>query len=165
MPYTRFTISSTRLTCLLFCGFLLLSCQTSPETSHITRGNVISLNKTISIPQIQSHVIIQFGEIIRETDLKAYETSCIVDSQDLGPVSIQPQSYKVRKVTYNEEFYSDAGAIIRYFTEIFLTAGDPQQNLILTCQTLGDTMQHHSFPVNEIKQATRDYFIFDNLIF
>jgi hypothetical protein len=56
--------------------------------------------------------------------------------------------------------FSDAAALVRYFTEFYLTSDDQRQNLILSCQTLDGTMQHHNFPVDEVKLATGDYFTF-----
>ena len=148
---------------LLF-SFILLSCQTdshTPETRDLSSGDGISLHRTITFPELQSHILIQYGGVIAESELNPYITSCIVDNRDLGPKTIQAQNYTVRKVTYNEEMFSDGGAVIRYFIEIYLNANDPQQNLILICQTLDDTMQHHIFPVSEIKQTTGDYFAFN----
>jgi len=147
---------------LLF-SLLLLSCQSYTETAEdrdLSEGDKLSLHRAITFPALQSHIIIQYGKIIARSELYPYETSCIVDNRDLGPKTIQPQSYIIRKVTYNEEMYSDSAAIIRYFIEIYLSASEPQQNLILTCQTLDDTMQHHVFPAAEIKQTTGDYFSF-----
>ena len=149
-----------RTTWLLISIFLLLSCQTGPAPRHLSRGDIISLNKTITFPELSSHIVLQSGEVIDDRDLKAYQTSCIVDNDDLGPKKIHPQNYTVRKVTYNEEMYSDAAALIRYFTEFYLRSDDQRQNLILTCQTLDATMQHHNFPVDEVKLATGDYFRF-----
>jgi len=150
-----------RKTCLLICSFLLLSCQTSPEPDYISRGDVISLNKSLAIPKLRSHITIQYGEIADEADLNVYEHNSIIENRELGPKTIQPESYTVSKVTYNEEWYSDAGAIIRYFTEIYLNSDNSQQqDLILSCQILGNTMEHHSFTADEIKQVTGGYFNF-----
>jgi hypothetical protein len=56
--------------------------------------------------------------------------------------------------------YSDAAAIIRYFTEFHLSSDeDRQQDLIITCQILDDTMRHHSFPFDEVALATGAYFM------
>lgn len=149
-----------RKTCLLICSFLIFSCQTSSEPDYISRGDVISLNKSLAIPKLRSHITIQYGEIVDEADLNVYEHSCIVENWELGPKTIQPEPYAVSKVTYNEEWYSDGGAIIRYFTEIYLNSDRQQKNLILTCQILGNTMEHHSFTADDIKQVTGDYFTF-----
>ena len=55
--------------------------------------------------------------------------------------------------------YFDAAVIILYFTEFHLTFDtDRQQDILLTCQTLDDTMQHHSFPVDEVGLAMENYF-------
>ncbi|MCW8942558.1 MAG: hypothetical protein OQK93_05215 [Gammaproteobacteria bacterium] len=43
---------------------------------------------------------------------------------------------------------------------LHLTSDDQRQNLILSCQILDATIQHHNFPVDEVKLATGDYFTF-----
>lgn len=140
---------------------LLVSCQPVPQPRHLKRGDAVSLNKVISFTEMSSHIILQAGRVIEDDDLKAYQTSCVVDNNDLGPKEIQPQNYRISKVTYNEEMYFDAAAIIRYFTEFYLTSDEGrQQDIILTCQTLDGTMQHHSFPADEVRLATGDYFTF-----
>ena len=140
---------------------LLLSCHSAPGLRHLKQGDSVSLNKVIAFPELSSHIILQAGEVITGNDLMAYQTSCVVDNNDLGPKEIQPQHYQLRKVTYNEEMYSDAAAIIRYFTEFYLSSDEGHQwDLIITCQILDDTMRHHSFPVVEVIQATADYFSF-----
>ena len=60
-------------------------------------------------------IVLQSGEVIDDRDLKAYQTSSIVD---------------------NEEMYSDAAALIRYFTELYLTSDDQPQNLTFSRRTL-----------------------------
>ncbi|MBT8119384.1 MAG: hypothetical protein KJN89_06660 [Gammaproteobacteria bacterium] len=140
---------------------LLLSCQSVPGPRHLKQGDSVSLNKVITFPESSSHIILQAGKVIKGKDLMAYQTNCVVDNFELGPKDIKPQNYQVRNVTYNEEMYFDAAAIIRYYSEFYLSShGGRQQDLIITCQTLDDTMQHHSFPVDEIALATGDYFSF-----
>ena len=164
----------TRLTCLLLCCCLLSSCQNSPDldpekergpdspqgSRDLTRGDHITLMKPLSFAKLQSHTLLQFGRVIMWHDLRPYEISCIIDNDRLGPHTIQPQRYRVSKVTFNEEMYSDASATIRYYHEFKLKSDDQQPGLLLTCQELGGTMEYHDFPVHKIEQATGDYFAF-----
>jgi hypothetical protein len=150
---------------LLICSYLLTSCSTSPDTSnevHLTKGDNARLEKSFTIPVLFSHVIFQDGEIIREDDLQWYKTSCIADTNSLGPKTVEKDTFKVNKVSYFEDIYSDLGATIRYSAEFRLDAADPKKNIILTCQVLDGTMRHHNFPVSEIKQATGQYFTFSS---
>jgi hypothetical protein len=44
----------------------------------------------IAFPELRSHIILQAGEVIMDSDLMAYQTSCMVDNNDPGPKEIQP---------------------------------------------------------------------------
>lgn len=147
------------------------------NATHLSAGNKITLTKPFEIKKLFSHVIFQDGEIINETELTPYRVSCIFDAYNLGPKSVQPSQFNITKVTYNDEMYSDSGAVVRYFTEFYLESTkietgqietgqiendkEKQSNKnILTCQILDDTLQYHPFSLTEIKQATGLYFDF-----
>ena len=150
-----------RLPLLLLCLHLLTSCSGSlnkPDEQYLSPGNIIKLERSFTVPALYSHVIFQDGKIINENNLAPYRTSCILDLHDLGPTTYQAEAFTIDKVEYNEEMYSDAGAVVRYFTEFYLTSDTHKKRNILTCQILGDTMQYQSFPLTEIEQATGQYF-------
>jgi hypothetical protein len=150
---------------LLICSYLAASCSTSPETvdeNHLKKGDSVRLEQSFAIPDLYTHVIFQDGEIIKEGSIHPYKTSCIADTNSLGPKTIEQNDFKVSKISYFEDIYSDLGATIRYYTEIHLDAADSKKNITLTCQVLDGTMQHHSFPLSEIKQATGQYFTFSS---
>jgi len=151
---------------LLICSYLVTSCSTSPDTAneiHLTKGDIVKLVQSFTIPDLYSHVIFQDGEIIKEGSLQWYKTSCIADTKSLGPKTVEQNDFNISKVSYYEEMYSYEGATIRYYTEFHLDAADPNENIILTCQVLDGTMRHHNFPLNEVKQATGQYFTFSSI--
>lgn len=153
------------LLCLFICSSLVAACSTRPDTEdniHLASGDTVKLNKAFTIPDLFAHVVFQDGEIIDKRLIQWYQTSCMLDTNSLGPKTIAQNTFQVSQVTYNEDMYSDAGAIIRYYTEFHLDAADPKKNSILTCQVLDDTMQHHDFPLSEIRQATGEYFTFSS---
>lgn len=154
-----------RLLYLFIYCYLAASCSTisdAVDEVYLNKDDTVKLNKPIDVPDLYSHVILQDGEITREGSLQRYKTSCIVDTADLGPKTIQQNVYRVSKVSYFEDWYSSAAAVLRYYTEFHLKASSPEQNIVLTCQVLDGPMQHHGFPLSEIRQATGHYFTFSS---
>jgi hypothetical protein len=153
------------LSLLFFCLCIVTSCVTSPDRSkeiHLSKGDIVRLERSFTIPDLYSHVIFQDGEIVKENSLQHYKTSCFVDTFSLGPKTIQQNNYRVSKVSYSEDWYSSTSATLRYYTEFHLDAADPDENIILTCQVLDGPMQHHGFPLSEIRKATGQYFTFSS---
>lgn len=130
------------------------------KENHLTKGDSVSLSKPFTVPDLRSHIILQDGKVVDDRALKLYISSCIIDVDRLGPETYQPAGFEVSKVSYNEEWYSDTAGTIRYYMEIHLKPEKQGDNMILTCQVIDGTMQHHNFPLNEIKQAVGDYFTF-----
>lgn len=151
---------------LFICFCLTASCSINPETTkkvHLHKGDTVKLNKSFVIPELYSHVIFQNGKIVNKKTLQRFKTSCIIDVIKLGPVLFQQGDFEVSKVSYNEEWYIEAAAIERYYTEIHLNAAEKNKSVILTCQILDEPMRHHSFPVTEIQQAMGNYIIFSSI--
>ena len=148
----------------LLAAYLSLSaCSSNPDHSvalDLSEGSTVILEKPIDIPPLHSHVLFQHGAIIKSGELQPYDISCIMDNRELGPKVIQAASFVVTDIQFYEEMYSDAGAVIRYYTEFYLRSNNQQTEFILTCQTLDDTTQYYSFPTDVISQATGDYFSF-----
>lgn len=145
------------------CLHLVTSCSNNPskyDEQYLSAGDSIKLIRPITVRDLRSHVIFQDGEIINEDDLAPYRTSCIFEAHKLGSKTYQSEILTLNKIDYYEEMYSDGGAVVRYFTEFYLASNDHKDGFILTCQVLDDTMQYHSFPSDEIKQATGNYFNF-----
>lgn len=150
---------------LLLCTCLISACSGElykDDATHLTAGDDVMLVKTFNVEALYSHVLFQDGYIVKENELKPYQTSCIFDVNDLGPNDYKAEAFTVTTVNYKEEMYSDAGAVVRYFTEFYLESNSNTQakQKILTCQVLDDTMQYRPFSASEIKQATGDYFKF-----
>lgn len=160
-----YSLSTTYLsTAYLLTAYLSLSaCSSNPDHSvalELSEGSTIILEKPFDIPPLYSHVLFQHGAIIKPGDLQPYDISCILDNRDLGPKVIQVTRFIVTDIQLYEEMYSDAGAVIRYYTEFYLRSNSQQADFILTCQTLDDTTQYYSFPTNVIRQATGNYLSF-----
>lgn len=150
------------LTLLVF-TCLAASCSinsSAVKEVHLQKGDGVKLSKAFTVPDLRSHVILQDGEVVNDRSLKLYKTSCIIDVFKLGPETYQPADFEVSQVSYNEEWYSDMAASIRYYTEINLKPKKQGDQFILTCQVVDGTMQYHNFPLNEIQRAVGGYFTF-----
>lgn len=155
-------MKKTLLPLFIYC-FLATSCSSLPDADkqvYLNKGDTVKLNRSFPVPESYAHVNFQNGEIISDGSIQWYETSCVVDTDSLGPKTVPQNDYQVSEVSYDEDWYSNAGAVLRYYTEIHLKAASTEKNIVLTCQVLDDPMQHHSFPLSEIRQATGQYFTF-----
>jgi hypothetical protein len=151
---------------LLIYTSLAASCSftsVTDEETHLKPGDTVRLNKSLTVPDLYSHVTLQDGELIRDGLIQQYKTSCIIGSKSLGPKTIRQNDYKVSKVSYYEDMYSDPAANMRYYTEFYLNADKPEDNLVLTCQVLDAILKHHVFPLSEIRRATGSYFTFSSI--
>jgi hypothetical protein len=154
-----------RLLSLFICCNLSASCSTTTDVTketYLKIGDTANLNKSFSIPDLYSHANFQNGEIVDDGSIQNYKTSCIVATGSLGPKTVQQNDYSVSKVSYYEDWYSSAGAVLRYYTEFHLKAASPDNSIVLTCQILDGPMQRHGFPLSEIRQATGQYFTFSS---
>lgn len=129
----------------------------SDDTPHLEAGDRIELIRALDIPELESHVTIQQGQLIPKRDMRPYQSSCVIETRDLGPFTIEPQVFTIRSVEYLEEMESDTAAVVRYYNEIRLSG--TQLDLLMSCQILDDTMQYHSFSIDEIRRITAGYFL------
>ena len=151
------------LLCLFIYCFLAASCSTLSDTdnkAYLNKGDTVKLSRPFPVPELYSHVNFQKGEIVSDSALQGYENSCVVDTYSLGPKTVPQNEYQVSEVSYYEDWYSRAGAVLRYYTEFHLTPTSTGENIILTCQVLDSPMQYHPFPLSVIRQVTGQYFTF-----
>jgi hypothetical protein len=147
----------------IFC-LALQACAYTPDTDDsrdLKVGDKVTLNIPLHIKPLFSHINLQDGEIKTKEQIQPFNNNCMLDTSHLGPEQVKAQSYIVNKIGYFEDMYSDAGAVIRYRIEIQLQATNSNDELILSCRVLDDTMQYHVFPVDDIKQVMGDYLSFN----
>ena len=142
-------------------SLIITSCSDSvlkDDTKYLAAGDSVSIVRSFSIAELQSHAIFQSGAVINKAELQPYLTNCILEVNDLGPTEYKPEQFTVTTINYHEEMYSDTGAVVRYFTEFRLVPAGDGKPALLRCQVLDDTMQYHGFSLPEIRQALGPYF-------
>ena len=156
-----------RFITLTITAFLLSSCQamhsTDPDSLNfkIPKGSTLSLNKTLTIPGNEAQSVIQYGKKIAERDIKHHVINCRLDVKKFGPRTIEPESFIITRTEdgHGQNWISQGSAIVRYYTDIFLTSDKGTDIIKMECQIYGDQMDYH-FTVKDIETALGDYFSF-----
>lgn len=143
------------------------SLKQNSNENNLRPGDIITLNRDITTPRGEYHLKFQRGEIKKK--VKAFDNNCITESRFKGPVTFSAGPYIIRKVQYNEDFFSDGGATVIYSTIFQLEAthdtdSDKNKRLTLQCQVLDSTQMHHPFPAETIKQVMGEFVSFEVLI-
>ncbi len=137
--------------------FLLTACtalhSNDPDelAFSIPPGSVLTLNKAISYGPSVTHAVIQHGKLISDQERQFYEISCRLDFKTFGPRSIQPESFTVTRTEDGSNWISQP-AILRFYTEVYLSSSKGTDILKMVCQQYGDGIDRH-FTVAEM-QAT-----------
>lgn len=143
------------------------SLKQNSNENNLRPGDIITLNKDITTPRGEYRLKFQQGTI--KEKVKAFDNNCITESRHKGPVTYNAGPYIIRKVQYNEDFFSDGGATVIYSTTfqleaVHVTDSDKNKRLTLQCQVLDNTLMHHPFPAETIKQVMGDFVSFELLI-
>ena len=121
-------------------------------------NSTLALNKPLEISAGYTHALLQSGKLTHENERNLYETSCRFDIKSFGPLTIEPERFKIRRTDYGSVIASQGG-LWEYFTEIRLDSDRSTDVIMLRCQQWGYNL--HSQPsIQEIKTALGEYFTF-----
>jgi len=143
---------------------VLTGCQTvksnNPEELSFTvpQGSILTLKKKMTIPELYSHGVIQYGKEITDDDIDDYYINCRLDFNQLGPRTIEPEAFVVTTTYDGWEWVSDSG-ILRYYTEVYLSSNKNTDVIKLECQEYGDQLDY-PFSVAQMQKALGEYFSF-----
>ncbi|MFV9615603.1 MAG: hypothetical protein ACNYZG_06580 [Gammaproteobacteria bacterium] len=149
---------------LFFTVFILSSCQSmnsnDPDSLSfsIPEGSTLSLNKKLTVPQSDTHAVIQYGKETTDNDRHDYDVNCRLDVREFGLRTIEPEDFKVSRTEDGQNWISQP-SILRFYTEIYLTSAKGTDVIKMVCQEYGDQIDYH-FTVKEIEAALGDYFSF-----
>lgn len=127
----------------------------------IPEGSTLSLNKKITIPHNETHAVIQYGEVIPKDDKQDYDINCRIDFKKFGPRTIEPENFTVTRTEDGTNWVSYS-AILRFYTEIYLSSGEGTDIIEMVCQQYGDG-NDRNFTVAEMQQALGDIATFNYL--
>lgn len=150
---------------ILICFTLMLTACSSMHSSdpdslffEIPEGSTLSLNKELSIPDNDTHAVVQGGKEIKDREKNEYNINCRLDLKDFGPRKIAPEDFNITRTEDGTNWISKP-SIMRFYTEVYLTSDRGTDIIKLVCQEYGD-QSDRNFTVKEMEEALGDYFSF-----
>jgi len=146
---------------LLLCLTLLTSCaamhSTDPNSMFfdIPGGSTLSLNRAMTISNTDTHGVIQAGKSIKDDDKNDYEINCRLDFKKFGPRTIEPENFSITRTEDGSNWISQP-AILRFYTEVYLTSNKGTDIIKMVCQEYGDQIDRN-FTVAEMQAALGDF--------
>ncbi|PCJ83858.1 MAG: hypothetical protein COA54_14855 [Thiotrichaceae bacterium] len=144
---------------------LLSSCagmhSTDPDSMffNIPEESILSLNRAMTIPQGDTHGVIQAGQSIKDEAKNEYEINCRLDFKKFGPRTIEPEKFTITRVEDGSNWISQP-SILRFYTEIYLTSNKETDVIKMVCQQYGDQIDRN-FTVAEMQTALGTYITFN----
>lgn len=134
--------------------------STDPNSLYfdIPKGSTLSLNKALTIPESDTHAVIQNGKEIKDKDKNEYAINCRLDVKKFGPRTIEPEDFKVTRTEDGTNWISKP-SILRFYTEVYLSSEKGTDIIKMVCQDYGDSSDRN-FTVAEMQTALGDYFSF-----
>jgi len=150
---------------LLILSFsLLTACETMHSTDpnslffSIPKDSTLSLNKPLSISALNTHGIIQDGKETSDNAKSDYAINCQLDFRKFGPRTIEPEKFNVTRTEDGQNWVSQ-NAIMRFYTEIYLSSNKDTDVIKMVCQEYGDGLDRN-FTVEEMQEALGGFITF-----
>ncbi len=150
---------------ILFLTAITLSACSSMQSSdpdsmyfEIPEGSTLSLNKELTIPDNDTHAVIQQGKEIKDKDKNEYAINCRLDVKKFGPRKIAPEDFNITRTEDGTNWISKP-SIMRFYSEVYLSSDKGTDIIKLVCQEYGDQTDRN-FTVKEMEEALGDYFSF-----
>lgn len=140
--------------------FLLTSCAVRHSDDpaslafDIPKGSTLSLNKSLTIGDSDTHASIQNGKQINDKIINYYAINCRLDFRTFGPREIQPEVFSITRTEDGTQWVSQP-AIMRFYTEVHLASTKNTDVILLECQAYGDST-NNNFTVAEMQAALGD---------
>jgi hypothetical protein len=145
-------------------SLILSSCQTTQSDDpsslsfRVPSGSALVLNKAIEIPEGQTHVMIQAGQLITESRRNQYNVACRLNFREFGPRTIEPEVFDIRRTEHSEGWESRPNFYF-YASEIFLDSKAGTDVIKLECDTWA-MPPSFNFSFADMQQALGDYLTF-----
>jgi hypothetical protein len=123
----------------------------------IPPGSAIVLNKELNIPAGQAHINLQDGT--PSSAVGNYNVSCTFSVRNLGPSTIQPDTFKIRETSSSQEWVSRPD-IMRFYREFRLESATQPDVMNFVCQDWDGPMIGRPVSVPEMQTAVGEYVSF-----
>jgi hypothetical protein len=146
-------------------GLLLLAgCQTMASNNpasinfRIPPGSKLKLNRELTIPSGQAHIILQHGE--PGPAANEYVVNCRFEVRDLGPRVIQPDTFLITRWGSQRDWVNEPSTM-RFYKVFYLKSEHQAGIMPMTCQDWDDPLFGRPVTIQEIQEALGSYFTFE----
>ena len=149
---------------LLLTAVTISACSTmhssDPDSLYfeIPAGSTLSLNKKLTIPDNDTHAVIQQGKEIKDNDKNEYAINCRVDVKEFGVSTLEPENFTITRTEDGQNWISYP-SIMRFYTEVYLSSNKGTDIIKMVCQEYG-SQTDRNFTVSEMQQALGDILTF-----
>ncbi len=146
-------------------GSLFLSaCQSTQSVDpsklsfRVPAGSSLSLNREIEIPEGQTHIMMQSGQLTSESNRNQYDVACRLNFREFGPRTVAPEVFSIRRTEHREGWESRPNFYF-YASEIYLDSAAGTDVIKLECDTWA-MPPSINFSFADMQEALGDYLTF-----
>lgn len=149
---------------LLLTAVAISACSTmhssDPDSMYfeIPAGSTLSLNKKLTIPNNDTHAVVQQGKEIKDREKNEYAINCRLDVKEFGVRTLEPEDFRITRTEDGQNWISYP-SIMRFYTEVYLSSDKGTDIIKMVCQEYG-SQTDRNFTVSEMQQALGDILTF-----
>ena len=125
---------------------------------EIPKGSTLSLNKKLTIPNNDTHAVVQQGKEIKDKEKNEYAINCRLDVKEFGVRTLEPEDFRITRTEDGQNWISYP-SIMRFYTEVYLSSDKGTDIIKMVCQEYG-SQTDRNFTVAEMQQALGDVLTF-----
>lgn len=148
-------------TLLTACGDPYVRDSTPPLHMQVKAGDMVVVNKAITIPPYRTSLKFQFAEIADDalvtTSNRKYEAVCSLklSKRQHKPYVVSPQDIKIKSVKSYEDILSVNNKYVGVY--IYLASEKHPELTRIDCSDFTDAYEDHYFTVGLFEQSFGDY--------
>jgi hypothetical protein len=149
---------------VLVVAFLLTGCQTTGSTDpdsiwfRMPPGSRLVLNRPLEIPAERAHIMLQHGSAA--TAASEFDVACRFEVRDLGPRTVQPDAFVIRRVESGQEWLYQPHTM-QFYKVFHLQSATQKDILPMRCDYADDPLIGRPVTVSAIREALGDIFTFE----
>lgn len=153
-----------KLGVVLVAVFLLSGCQTTRSNDpdsiwfRVPPGSRLVLNQPLEIPAERAHLMLQNGTAA--TVSSDFDVSCRFEVVDLGPRTIQPDTFEVHSMSSGREWINHPHTM-RFYKVIRLQSDTQADIMPMKCSYEDDPRFGRPVTMTQIQQALGSIFTFE----
>jgi hypothetical protein len=148
---------------MMVTGLLLAGCQSMASDDpgsiwfRMPPGTELVLNHALTIPAQRAHIMLQHGKVT--STASEFDVACRFEIKDLGPRTIQPESFHITGFSGQEEWVNHPHTR-RYYKTIRLQSSRQAGIMPMVCEYYDYPIRGRPVTLSQIQEALGDYFSF-----